>query len=107
MFSFVSCASRCLALWSSMSCESRSAQASPAGPPPTMTTSASICGRSMSSSGLRKTSMQFRVSSFEFQAKLWNSKLTLGLLDLFYQRRYYIEEASDDGVVRDLEYRRF
>ena len=28
-----------------MSCDRRSAQAMPAGPPPTMTTSASICGR--------------------------------------------------------------
>ena len=35
----------------SMSCERRSAQAIPAGPPPTMTTSAGICGRSMLGEG--------------------------------------------------------
>src|SRR4029077_5740289 len=36
----------------------------PAGPPPTMTTSAGICGRSTPSMGLRKISISF---SFEFQ----------------------------------------
>src|SRR5205085_2643884 len=54
MFSLVSCASGFFWLCSSISCERRSAQASPAGPPPTMTTSASICGRSMPGIGLRK-----------------------------------------------------
>src|SRR5216683_5350812 len=41
-----------------MSCESRRAQAIPAGPPPTMTTSASIWGRSMPTRGFRKISIQ-------------------------------------------------
>src|SRR5208282_1806534 len=55
MLSLVSGASGCLELYPSMSCDSRRAQAMPAGPPPTMTTSASIAGRSMRGSGLRKT----------------------------------------------------
>src|ERR1700739_333844 len=57
MFSFESCASGWRALWSSMSCESRSAHASPAGPPPTMTTSAGISGCSILCRGLRKMSI--------------------------------------------------
>src|SRR5271157_2669943 len=55
MFSLVSGASGCFELCSSMSCDRRRAQAMPAGPPPTMTTSASITGRSMLGSGFRKT----------------------------------------------------
>ena len=35
-------------------CDSRNAQAMPAGPPPTMTTSAGICGRSTPSIGFGK-----------------------------------------------------
>src|SRR5437868_44509 len=42
-------------LYASMSCANRKAHAKPAGPPPTMTTSASICGRVMTSRGFRKT----------------------------------------------------
>ena len=49
---------RVLALCSSISCESRKAHAMPAGPPPTMTTSASMTGRSTSGSGLRNTIMR-------------------------------------------------
>src|SRR5205807_7578517 len=41
-----------------MSCERRSAHAIPAGPPPTITTSAGIWGRSTPSIGLRKTSIE-------------------------------------------------
>ena len=48
----------CFALCSSTSCDSRKAHAMPAGPPPTMTTSASITGRSTSGSGLRNTIMK-------------------------------------------------
>src|SRR5271165_587219 len=55
MFSLLSCASGCLALCSSMSWDSRRAQAMPAGPPPTITTSASMTGRSTFGSGVRKT----------------------------------------------------
>src|SRR5579864_4433769 len=66
MFSLLSCASGLAELCPSISCESRSAQAIPAGPPPTMTTSAGICGREIFSGGLRKIiSFEFPVSSFE------------------------------------------
>src|SRR5580704_4495496 len=57
MLSFESCESGWFALYSSINCESRNAQAMPAGPPPMMTTSASICGRSIPSIGLRKVIM--------------------------------------------------
>src|SRR5215469_10061419 len=55
MFSLPSGESGCALLCASISCERRKAHAIPAGPPPTMTTSAGICGRSMPSRGLRKT----------------------------------------------------
>src|SRR5579875_1003393 len=61
MLSLESCASGWCALCSSMSCARRSAQAIPAGPPPMMTTSASICGRSMPSRGLRKVIIKLAV----------------------------------------------
>ena len=48
---------RIAAVWRSISWDKRSAQASPAGPPPTMVTSDSICGRSTPSRGLRKVSI--------------------------------------------------
>src|SRR5271165_1275139 len=57
IFSLLSCASGWAALCASINCASRSAQAMPAGPPPTMTTSAGICGRSTPSRGLRKISI--------------------------------------------------
>src|SRR5271156_3401213 len=47
-----------------MSCERRRAHAIPAGPPPTMTTSAGICGRSTPSMGLRKISIGGYETSF-------------------------------------------
>jgi hypothetical protein len=40
-----------------MSCDRRNAHAMPAGPPPTMTTSAGICGRSIPSMDLRKINL--------------------------------------------------
>src|SRR5689334_24448633 len=57
MFSLLSCESGWLALCASISCESRRAHDMPAGPPPTMTTSASICGRVTLGRGLRKISI--------------------------------------------------
>src|SRR5580692_8443976 len=66
MFSLLSCESGCAALCWSMSCDKRNAQAIPAGPPPTMTTSAGICGRSTPSTGLRKISMLAVVQSRDF-----------------------------------------
>src|ERR1700722_3098586 len=67
MFSLLSCESGWAALCTSMSWASRSAQAMPAGPPPTITTSADIWGRSIPSIGLRKISIgfEFQVSNFE------------------------------------------
>ena len=60
-----------------MSCESRNAQAIPADPPPTMTTSAGMCGREMLSGALRKViiSFEFQVSSFEKIERLFFSDL--------------------------------
>src|SRR5215472_822796 len=55
MFSFDIGASGCFALCSSMSCDNRRAHAIPAGPPPTMVTSASITGCSTPVIGFRKT----------------------------------------------------
>src|SRR5579864_4258699 len=57
MFSLLNGASGLRRLWRSMSCDKRSAQASPAGPPQTMVMSDSICGRSTFSRGLRKVSI--------------------------------------------------
>src|ERR1700730_11728120 len=54
MFSLLSPESGWAALCASINCASRSAQAIPAGPPPTITTSAGIWGRSTPSTGLRK-----------------------------------------------------
>src|SRR5215471_21129870 len=54
MFSLLSGESGWAVLWASINCERRSAQAIPAGPPPTITTSAGICGRSIPSIGFRK-----------------------------------------------------
>src|ERR1700760_3657646 len=82
-----------LALWASMSCDRRSAQAIPAGPPPTMTTSASICGRSIPSIGRRKWIMAFD----------WKPASGLRLLDFFGQRRDHIEQVAHHPVIRDLE----
>src|SRR5437868_10480728 len=61
-----------------MSCERRSAQARPAGPPPMMTTSASIRGRWIPSMGLRKTIIG-SVSSFSFQVSSSRLGSCLGL----------------------------
>src|SRR4051812_22760749 len=124
MFSLLSCASGFFALCASMSCESRSAHAIPAGPPPTITTSASICGRSTPSSGLRKTNIQknlfatdntddtdqnlkdlFRsVRSVKSVAN--GSRPSLCFFDLFHQRRNDVEQIPDHAKVRDLEDRR-
>src|ERR1700730_10078198 len=82
-----------LSLWASMNCDSRSAQAIPAGPPPTMTTSASICGRSIPSTGWRKWIM----------ALAWQPASVLRLLDFLGQRRDHIEQIADNSVIRDLE----
>src|SRR6185437_7638321 len=67
MFSLLSCESGWLALCASMSCERRRAQAMPAGPPPTMTTSASIWGRVTFGSGLRKMSINTQPSGIQPQ----------------------------------------
>src|ERR1700690_254440 len=57
MFSLLSGDSGWRALCASINCDSRSAQAMPAGPPPTITTSAGISGCSTLGRGLRKISM--------------------------------------------------
>src|SRR5207245_3512200 len=67
MFSLLSWESGCCVLCASISWERRSAHAMPAGPPPTMTTSAGICGRSTPSMGLRKISISFEFQVSEFQ----------------------------------------
>src|SRR5579859_5501083 len=76
-----------------MSCDRRSAQAIPAGPPPTMTTSASICGRSIPSIGRRKWIM----------ALAWKPASGPRLLDFFGQRRDHIEQVTHHPVIRNLE----
>src|SRR5207237_8038832 len=73
-----------------MSCASRRAHARPAGPPPTMTTSASICGRVMPSRGLRKTITWALRSRFHF-------------LHFLNQRRNDVEQVADYAVIGDLE----
>src|SRR5581483_4455423 len=55
----------------SMSCDKRRAQASPAGPPPMMTTSASMCGRSMPERGVRKVIIREEVSRFHVSSFTW------------------------------------
>src|SRR5690349_1449068 len=117
MFSLESCASGYFELCSSMSCARRRAQASPAGPPPTMTTSASICGRSILGRGLRKINIQFRVSSFEKFVrwrqirsgilKTRNLKLSFRLLHFFDQRRHDVEQIADHAYVGDFKNRGF
>src|SRR5215813_1433171 len=74
MFSLLSGQSGFFWLCSSMSWESRKAQAMPAGPPPTMTTSASICGRSILGRGVLKIIMKTRLrfSLLHFVCKRWN-----------------------------------
>src|SRR5467141_2154732 len=94
MFSLLGCESEFLTLCASMSCDQRRAHAMPAGPPPTMTTSAGIFGRSMPSSGLRKTSIQDSASRF-------------GFLYFLNQRRHDVKQIPDNSHIRDLENRRF
>src|SRR5438045_3526639 len=65
----------------------------PEGPPPTMTTSASICGRSIFASGLRK-----------WIIGLLNA---FGLFYFFNQRRHNLKNVSHDAVIRNLENWRF
>src|SRR5436190_23167703 len=74
MFSLLSCASGLAVLCASMNCESRRAQAIPAGPPPTMTTSAGIAGRSTLVGGLRKVSMenQFQAAYISWRLDIIN-----------------------------------
>src|ERR1051325_852071 len=93
MFSLLSDESGCAALWASISCESRNAHAIPAGPPPTITTSAGIWGRSMPSSGLRKISIQ-------------NCEALTACFSLFYffnQRWHHIKKISHHCVIRDFK----
>src|SRR5215831_2369243 len=119
MFSLLSCELGFAELCSSINCERRRAHAIPAGPPPTITTSAGICGRSIPSSGLRKTIMKnFCYADSEMkqlernlpsptaESVLLGSKtLTPGfrLLDFFNQWRYDIEQVAHDCVISDLE----
>src|SRR5258706_9721210 len=93
MFSFESCEPGLPALCASINCERRSAQAIPAGPPPTMTTSASICGRSTFERVRRKNICK----SFE---------LRLSLLDLFQQWGNDIEDVAYHADIGDLKDRR-
>src|ERR1700733_2380088 len=60
-----------------------------------MTTSASICGRSMPSIGLRKWIMVLRGAVF----------LSLGFrfLDFFGERRDHVEEVAHNTIIGDLE----
>src|SRR5581483_5027603 len=112
----------------SMSCDKRRAQASPAGPPPMMTTSASMCGRSMPERGVRKVIIseevsRFHVSSFTGRSQLdrfqsfvlvpceqvptqpaSNVKtLSFCLLNLLHQRWNNVEQISDHAVIRHLK----
>src|SRR6266540_4295454 len=91
MVSLESCACGWAALCSSMSCARRSAQAMPAGPPPTITTSASSTGCSIPSSGVRKI--------------IWTSALRF--LDFLCQCRDDLKEVAHHSHVGDLEDRRF
>src|SRR5271170_2265322 len=101
----------------------------PAGPPPTMTTSAGICGRSTPSMGLRKISIEHSttISQANFFATDEHGLETRGyfirvypcdprrgslasrlrLLHFLNQRRNDIEKIPDNRIVRDLENRRF
>src|ERR1022692_634202 len=90
MFSFENCASGCCALCSSISCERRRAQAIPAGPPPTMTTSAGISGCSTLGRGLRK----INIWHFAFGSQL--DTLYYRLLD-----RNLIEQIQRSGSGTD------
>src|SRR5574341_2259543 len=115
MFSLESGASGWAALCWSMSWERRRAQARPAGPPPTMTTSASISGRSMPSRGLRKTNIQnlrpritriftdFILSVFIREIRGKSSGADFGFLDLFDERGDDVEQVGGHAVVGDLE----
>src|SRR6516164_5627281 len=120
MFSFDRGTSGCLALCSSMSCESRNAQAMPAGPPPTITTSASIAGRSMFSSGLRNTIIEGIPAAGRTVDKHSSSRLTtdgasandrchqsglhaLRLFHFFDQRRNDVEEIAHHRNVGDFK----
>src|SRR5579884_4216238 len=86
-----------------MSCESRSAHAIPAGPPPTMTTSASICGRSTLGSGVRKV-----IWLIEFSRPMSKKLLSrFGLLNFLRQSRDDVEKVTDYTKICYLEDRSF
>src|SRR5947209_11746443 len=108
MFSLLSCESGLLELCSSMSCESRNAHAIPAGPPPTMTTSAGICGWLIFSGCLRKINIGgLNASRFHFQGKPALKSLTLRLLHFFSKNRDNIEQIPDHGYIRNFKDRGF
>src|ERR1700757_5099552 len=114
MFSLLSCDAGCSELCASINCERRRAQAMPAGPPPTITTSAGICGRSTPSIGLRKTSIKSVALCFLSvpSCPLWLKFLREPLSSSFHflhflnQRRHDIEQVPDNRVIRNLEDRR-
>src|ERR1700758_5581986 len=102
-----------------MSWARRSAQAMPAGPPPTITTSAGICGRPTPSIGFLKTSIENlfatdlrgshgsgRFTRFDpCEPVLIRGRLAscLRFLYLFGQGRHDVEQISHDGEVCDLK----
>src|SRR6476469_2757615 len=90
-----------------MSCDRRSAQAMPAGPPPMITTSASICGRSTPSRGLRKTRVRIQLltgpSCLLACCRRAPRLGALGLLDLLNQGRDDVEQVADDSIIGNLK----